>query len=115
MCRICFTADITDDAPAASTSFTNFMNCNSKAVGRSHPTAHHRRAISTHDHAVIRPAGRREVERSGAHMRLELGRTTEERAAERFRVHSAPPNENGQATPCTTVSVESGVDRGHQE
>src|SRR6266852_5737498 len=107
MSGIGFTADITDDAPAASTSLTNFMNGNSKAVGRRHSTAHHRCAISTHDHAVIRPAGRGEIQRAGADMRLELRRTTEMREAERFRVYGAAPNENGHATSCPAVSVES--------
>src|SRR2546426_12744410 len=114
MCRICFTADITDDAPAATASFTHFVHSNAKAVARRHPTAHDRRAIRTHDHTVIRPAGRCEVERSGAHMRLELSRTAEMREAERFRVDGAAPNENGQATSCPAVSVESGVNVDHQ-
>src|SRR6266568_2699122 len=114
MCGIGFTADITHDTPTATASLTNFMNCNSKTVGRRHPAAHHRCAISAHDHAVIWPAGRREIQRAGAHVRLELGRTTEMREAERFRVHSPPPNENGQATSCPAVSVESGVNVDHQ-
>src|SRR5216683_5846669 len=114
MSRIGFTADITDDTPAASASLTNFMNCNSKAVGRRHSTAHHRCAISTHDHAVIRPAGRGEIERTSADMGFELGRTAEMRETERLRIDGAAPNENGQATSCPAVSVESGVNVDHQ-
>ena len=114
MCRICFTADITDDAPAATASLTNFVNCDSKTVARWHSTAHNRRAVCAHDYAVIRPAGRSEVEGSGAYVRLELGRTAEVRKTKRFGVDGATPNENGQATSCPAVSVESRVNVDHQ-
>ena len=114
MCRICFTADITDDTPSATASLPNFVNSNTEAVARRHSTAYDRRAIRAHDHAVIRPAGRGKVERAGADMRLELGRTAEMRETERFRIDGPAPNENGQATSCPAVSVESGVNVDHQ-
>src|ERR1700730_10056288 len=114
MCRICFTADIPDDAPAATASLTNFVNCDAKTVARWHSTAHNRRAVCAHDYAVIWPAGRSEVEGSGTYVRLELGRTAEVRKTERFRVDGATPNENGQATSCPAVSVESRVNVDHQ-
>jgi len=114
MCRICFTADITDHAPAATASLTNFVDGDSKTVARWHSTAHDRRAVRAHDYAVVRPAGRSEVEGSGAYVRLELGRTAEVRKTERLRVDGATPNENGQATSCPAVSVESRVNVDHQ-
>src|SRR5712691_1779387 len=114
MCRIRFTADITDDTPSAPAALTNFVDSNAKAVARRHATAYDRRAIRAHDHAVIRPAGRGKVECPGAHMRLELGRTAEMRETERFCIDRPPPNENGQATSCPAVSVESGVHVDHQ-
>ena len=114
MCRICFTADITDHAPAATASLTNFVNGDSKTVARWHSTAHDRSAVRAHDYTVIRPACRSEVEGSGAYVRLELGRTAEVRETERFRVNGATPNENGQATSCPAVSVESRVNVDHQ-
>jgi len=114
MCRIRFTADITDYTPAATAALTNFVHGNSETVARRHSTSHDRCAIRAYDHAVIRPAGRGEVERAGADMGFELGRAAEMRETERFRVNGSPPNENGQATSCPAVSVESGVNVDHQ-
>jgi hypothetical protein len=47
-------------------------------------------------------------------MRLELSGPTQVGKAERFRVHRATSNENGQATSGPAVLVESGVDVDHQ-
>jgi len=52
MCRIRFTADITDHTPSATASLPNFVNSNAEAVARRHSTAYDRRAIRAHDHAV---------------------------------------------------------------
>src|SRR5712692_1217557 len=114
MCRIRFTADITDDAPTASTSLTNFEYSDPEAVAGRHAAADDGRAVGSHDDAVIRPAGRGEIERPGADVRLQLRRTAEMRETERLRIDGATPNENGQATPCPAVSVESGVHIDHQ-
>ena len=114
MCRICFTTDITDDAPTAPASLTNFVHCDAKAVTRRHPAADDGRAIGANDHTVIWPAGRCEVEGAGAYVGFQLRRTTDMRKTERFRVHGAPPNENGQATSSPAVSIESGVNVDHQ-
>jgi len=114
MCRIGFTADITHDTPSATASLTNFVHGNAKTVARRHAAADDRRAVRAYDHAVIRPAGRGEVERTSADMGFELCRTAEMRETERLRVHGAAPNENGQATSCPAVSVESGVNIDHQ-
>ena len=114
MCRICFTADITDDTPTATAALTNFMNRNSKAVAGRHSAANDRCAIGAHDDAVIRPARGSEIQRTCAHMRLELGRTAQVRETERFRIDGPTSNENGQATSCPAVSVESGVNVDHQ-
>jgi hypothetical protein len=114
MCGIGFTADITHDTPTATASLTNFVYGNSKTVARRHSAPDDRRAVRAHDHAVIRPASRGEVERTSADMGFELGRTAEMRETERFRVDGAASNENGQATSCPAVSVESGVNVDHQ-
>src|SRR2546428_767049 len=114
MCGVGFTADITHDTPAAAASLAYFVHGNAKTVARRQATAHDRRAIRAHDHAVIRPAGRGEVERTSADMGFELGRTAEMRETERLRIDGPPPNENGQATSCPAVSVESGVNVDHQ-
>src|SRR4030081_1354281 len=114
MCRICFTAHITNHAPATPASVTDFMHGDAEAVTRRHAATHYRRAIRAHDHTVIRPAGRSEIERSGTHMRFQLCRSTNVRETERFRIDGAAPNENGQATSSPAVSVESGVNIDHQ-
>jgi len=109
-----FTADITDDAPTASTSFTNLEYSDAEAVARRHAAADDGCAIGAHDDAVIWPAGRGEIERPGAHVGLQLRRSAKVRETERFRIDGAAPNENGQATPGPAVSVESGVHVDHQ-
>jgi hypothetical protein len=114
MCRICFTAHITDYTPTATATLTNFMNRNSKTVARRHSAANNGCAISAHDDAVIRPARSGEIERTCAHVRLQLGRTAQVRETERFRVDCPASNENGQATSSPAVSVESGVNVDHQ-
>src|SRR5882762_3781494 len=114
MCRICFTADITNDAPTAPASLANFMHRNAKAVARWHATAHHRSAIRAHDYTVIRPTGRGKIQRPGAHVSLQLCRAAEVCETKRFRIDGPTSNENGQATSCPAVSVESGVNVDHQ-
>src|ERR1700680_1915562 len=114
MCGIRFTAHITNDAPTSAASFANLVHGDAKAVARRHATAHHRRAIRAHDHAVIWPSRRGQIKRAGAHMRLKLGRTAEMRESERLCVHGPSSNENGQATSSPAVSVESGVNVDHQ-
>src|SRR4029077_4988095 len=99
-----FTADITNDAPAAATALADLEYREAEAVTRGHAAAHDRRTVGTHYDAVIRPAGRSEIQSNGAHVRLELGRTAEMRETERFRIDGAAPNENGQATPSPAVS-----------
>ncbi len=114
MCRIRFTTHITDDAPATPASLANFMNRDAKAVAGRHSTADDRCAIRAHDDAVIRPARGGQIEGARAHMRLELSRPSKVREAERFRIHRAAPNKNGQATSGPAVLVESGVHIDHQ-
>src|SRR6267378_6690780 len=114
MCRVCFTTDITNDTPTATATLTNFMNRNSKAVAGRHSTADDRCAIGAHDDAVIRPTCGGEIEGARAHVRLELSGPSQVRKAERFRIHRAAPNENGQATSGPAVLVESGVHVDHQ-
>src|SRR4029077_1822608 len=114
MCRIRFTADITHYTPAATAALTNFVHGDAETVARRHSTSHDRRAIRAHDHAVIRPSGCGEVECAGADMGFQLGRTAEMRETERLRIDGSSPNENGQATSCPAVSVESGVNVDHQ-
>src|SRR5260370_28582386 len=104
-----FTADVTNHAPTATAAFTNFVHRDSETVARRHAAANDGRAIRAHDHAVIRPACRGEIERARTHVGLQLGRAAEVRETERFRVDRAAPDENGQATSCPAVSVESGV------
>ncbi len=114
MRRVGFPADIANDAPTAPASLTNFEHSDAKTVAGRHATADDWCAIRAHDHAVIRPARSGKIESSRAHMRLELCRATEVRKAERFRIHRAAPNENGQATSGPAVLVESGVHIDHQ-
>jgi|SRR5437879_1785280 len=114
MCRIGFTADITDNSPTAPATLTNFMNGDAKTVAGRHSAANDGCAIGAHDDAVIRPARSSEIQRTCAHMRLELGRTAQVRKTERFRIDGPTSNENGQATSCPAVSVESGVNVDHQ-
>src|SRR5260370_11693257 len=108
-----FTADITDDAPATSTSFTNLEHSDSEAVARRHAAADHGCAVGAHDDAVIWPAGRGEIERPGAHVCLQLRRSAKVRETERFRIDCAAPNENGQAPPGPAVSFGYGVHISH--
>ena len=114
VCGICFTAHITDNAPTATTSFANFVHSGPKAVARWHATADHWSAIRAHDHSVIRPPRGREVERSGADMRLQLRRSAHVRKAERLRVDGTPSNKNGQATSGPALLVQRGVHVDHQ-
>jgi hypothetical protein len=53
------------------------MNSDSKTVARRHAAAYDGRAIRAYDHAVMRPARSREIERARADMRLELSRSAE--------------------------------------
>ena len=62
MGRIRFTADITHNAPTATAPLTNLVHSDAETVARWHTTAHDRSAIRTHDHAVIGPARRCEIE-----------------------------------------------------
>ena len=112
--RIRFTTHITNHPPAAPAALANFVHRDAEAVARRHSTAHDRRAISADDDSMMRPARGGQVERAGAHVRLELGRTAKVRKAERFRVHRAASNKNGQATPGPAVPVEGRVYVDHQ-
>ena len=114
VCGIRFTTHITDHAPTAPASFTNFMHGDAKTVTGRHATSNHGRAVRAHDHAVIWPAGGGEIEGACADVRLELSRPAKMRKAERFRIHRAAPNKNGQATSGPAVLVESGVHIDHQ-
>src|SRR5260370_38335983 len=100
MSGIGFAADITHDAPTATASLANFVHRNAKTVARRHAAADDGRAVSAHDHAVIRPAGGGEVERTSADMGFELGRAAEMRQTKRLRVDRPAPNENGKANSC---------------
>ena len=111
---ICFTTHITNNSPASPAALANFVHRDAKAVARRHATAHHRSAIRADDDAMMRPARGSQVERSGAHVRLQLGRAAKVRKAERFRVHSSASNKNGQATPSPAVPVEGRVYVDHQ-
>src|SRR4029077_21070995 len=106
---ICFTTDITDDAPAAPASFAHFVNRGAKAVTRRHSASHDGGAISAHYHAVIGPARGCKIERARANVCFELRRSADMRKAERFRVDGAPSNKNGQATSGPAVLVQRGV------
>jgi hypothetical protein len=114
VCRIRFTTHITNHSPASPAALTNFVHRDAKAVARRHSTAHHGRAISADDDAMMRPARGGQVERTGAHVRLQLGRTAQVRKTERFRVHSPASNKNGQAAPGPAVPVEGRVHVDHQ-
>ena len=114
VCRIRFTTHITNHPPASPAALANFVHRDAEAVARRHSTAHDRRAIRADDDAMMRPARGGQVERSGAHVRLELGRTAEVRKAERFRVYRSASNKNGQATPGPAVPVEGRVHVDHQ-
>lgn len=63
---------------------------------------------------MMRPPRGGKVERAGAHVRLQLGRTAEVRKAERLRVNRTASNKNGQATPGPAVPVEGRVHVDHQ-
>src|SRR5260370_9183587 len=114
MGRIGYRADMTADSPSGTASLTNFVHGNAKTVARRHAAADDRRAVRAYDHAVIRPAGRGEVERTSADMGFELCRTAEMRETERLRVDGAAPNENGQPTSSPAVSLETAVNIDHQ-
>ena len=114
VCGIRFTTHVSNDSPASSAALANFVHREAKAVARRHSTAHHRRAIRADDDAMMRPARGGQIERSRAHVRLELSRTAEMRKAERFGVHSSASNKNGQATPGPAVPVEGRVHVDHQ-
>src|SRR5206468_4979757 len=114
MCRICFTAYITNYAPTAPASFANFVHCDAKAIARRHAAAHNWSAIRAHDHTVIRPARGGKIERARAHVRFQLSRATHMRKAERLRVDRPPPNKNGQATSGPAMLIQRGVHVDHQ-
>ncbi len=114
MCGICLPTYITDDAPAAPASFANFVHCDAKTVARGHSTSDHRSAIRAHDHAVVWPARRREVERARTHVCLQLGRSADMRKAERLCVDGPASNKNGQATSGPAMLVQRGVYVDHQ-
>jgi HEAT repeat protein len=57
-------------------------DCDPKAVARRHAAADDGRAIGAHDDAVVRPARRCEIQRPGAHVRLQLSRAAEMRKTE---------------------------------
>src|SRR5438874_13782104 len=63
---------------------------------------------------MIRPPRGSKVERTRAHVSLQLGRTAEVRKAERFRIHRSASNKNGQATTSQAVPVEGRVHVDHQ-
>jgi hypothetical protein len=111
---ICFSADVTNDAPATTTSFSNFVHGDAKTVTRRHSAPHHRRAIRAHDHAVIGPPRGGEVQGAGTDMRFQLGRAAHVRKAERFGVDRPPSNKNGQATSGPAMLVQRGVHVYHQ-
>jgi len=90
------------------------MHRDAEAVARRHSTAHDRSAIRADDDAMMRPARGRQVERSGAYVRLQLSRAAEVRKAERFGVYSSASNKNGQAAAGPAVPVEGRVHVDHQ-
>src|SRR5947199_5216266 len=114
VCRIRFTTHITNHSPASPAPLANFVHRDAEAVARRHSTAHHGRAIRADDDAMIRPPLGSKVERTRAHVSLQLGRTAEVRKAERFRVHRSASNKNGQATTSPAVPVEGRVHVDHQ-
>ena len=111
---ICFTADITNDAPATAASFADLVDRNPKAVAGRHSAADDRSAIRAHDDTVIRPSRGGEIERTGANVRLQLSRTAHMRKAERLRVDGSTSNKNGQATSSPAMLVQRGVHVDHQ-
>ena len=111
---ICLPAHVTNDSPAATASFPNFVHSDAKTVARRHPTAHHWSAIRAHDHTVIRPARGGKIERARAHVRFQLGGATHMRKAERLGVDGPPSNKNGQATPGPAMLVQRGIYVDHQ-
>ena len=112
--RIRLAAHITHDAPPTPASLSNFENSNAKAVTGRHATAHNRRAIGAHYHAVMWPPRGGQIESARANVRLELRGPSQVRKAKRFRVHRAASNKNGQATSSPAILVKSGVDVDHQ-
>src|SRR5438105_6283479 len=59
---------------------------------------------------MCRPASGRQVERGGANVRFQLGRSSAVVEPERLGVDRPAPNKNGQATPGPAVLVESCID-----
>lgn len=76
VCRIRFTAHITNDTPTAPASLANFVYGDAKTVTGRHATAHNGCTIRAHDYAVIRPARGGEIEGARAHVRFKLSRPT---------------------------------------
>jgi hypothetical protein len=109
-----FSTYIANHAPASPAPFADLVHSDAETVARRHAAADHRCAVGAHDHAVVRPASRGEIERSRAYVRFELSRASEMRKAKRFRVDGAPPDENGQTTPGPAMLVQSCVHVDHQ-
>src|SRR5439155_416893 len=89
MCRICFTAYITNYAPTAPASFANFVHCDAKAIARRHSAADHWSAIRAHDHTVIRPARGGKIERARGHVE-EVAQEDGDRPTDRRSVLQTP-------------------------
>jgi hypothetical protein len=70
--RVCLATDVSHDAPTAPAPLADLMHRDSKTVAGWHPASHDRRAVRAHYHAVVRPAGRGQIQGSRAYMRLKL-------------------------------------------
>lgn len=72
MRRICFPADVSNDALATPGASAYLVHGVAEGVAGGEPAAHHGSAVGSHNHAMKRPARGGEIERGGAHLRLEL-------------------------------------------
>ena len=109
MCRMGLTAYGTDDPMATSCPSSHLEDCVSKRLACRKAAAYHRSAICAHDDAMERPPGCGQLERRGADLCFELGRTAFMNEAEGLGVHGAAPDKNRQAAACPAVLVECGV------
>src|ERR1700694_928659 len=80
--RVCLATDVSHAAPTAPAPLADLMHRDSKTIAGRHPASHNRRAVRAHDHAVVGPAGRGQIQGPRAHVRLKLSGAAKMRKAE---------------------------------